>query len=80
MSEVAIRGNLEIGRINIEGKDFLTVCPDRNGGPMIYEFPDGSEAEIEFCLPGEDLDGRNPNICVRLRISEKESLILVGKV
>lgn len=79
MSEVAIRGNLQIGRVNIEGKDYLTVCVDKNGGPMIYEFPDGSEAEIQFCQPGEDLEGRNPNACVRLRISDKDSLILVGK-
>ena len=79
MSEVAIRGNLEIGRINIEGKDFLTVCADKNGGPMIYEFPDGSEAEIELCRPGEDLDGHDPSACVRLKISDKNSLILVGK-
>lgn len=79
MSEVAIRGNLEIGRINIEGKDYLTVCVDKNGGPMTYEFHDGSEAEIEFCRPSEDLEGRNPSVCVRLRISDKDSLIIVGK-
>ena len=43
MSEVAIRGNLQIGRVNIEGKDYLTVCVDKNGGPMIYEFPTGQK-------------------------------------
>lgn len=78
MSEVAIRGNLQIGRVNIEGKDYLTVCVDKNGGPMVYEFPDGSEAEIEFCQPGEDLDGRDPHKCVRLRRDGGDNVVFVS--
>lgn len=78
MSEVAIRGNLEIGRINIEGKYYLTVCVDKNGGPMTYEFLDGTGAEIEFCKPGDDLDGRDPRKCVRLRRDGGDNIILVG--
>ncbi len=34
---VSITGNLEIGRINIEGQNYLTVRVDKDGGPMLYE-------------------------------------------
>lgn len=63
---VSITGNLEIGRINIEGQNYLTVKIDKHGGPMLYMWEDGSDAEIQFCQPGEDLDGRDPNKCIRL--------------
>lgn len=75
---VSIIGNLEIGRINIEGQNYLTVKVDRDGGPMIYE-NDGSTKEILFCHPAEDLDGRDPNKCLRLRSHDgTDDVILVG--
>jgi hypothetical protein len=65
LMQVSITGNLEIGRINIEGQNFLTVKVDKDGGPMLYECS-GSVSEIQFCRTGEDLDGRDPNKCIRL--------------
>lgn len=52
---VSITGNLEIGRINIEGQNYLTVKVDSDGGPMLYE-TDGMTAEITFCRAGENLE------------------------
>ncbi len=54
---VSITGNLEIGRICIEGQNYLTVKIDKDGGPMLYENGRGI-GEIQFCRPGESLEGR----------------------
>jgi hypothetical protein len=75
---VSITGNLEIGRICIEGENFLTVKVDKDGGPMLYE-NDGGIAEIKFCQPGEDLDGKDPNKCLRLHHEGGDDIILVQK-
>ena len=58
---VSITGNLEIGRICIEGQNFLTVKADKDGGPLLYE-SDGGTAEVHFCRPGEDLEGKVSDI------------------
>ena len=73
---VSITGNLEIGRICIEGQNLLTVKVDKNGGPMLYE-TDGGIAEIKFCQRGEDLDGRDPNKCLRLHEEHGDDIIFV---
>ena len=75
--QVSITGNLEIGRICIEGQNFLTVKVDRDGGPMLYENDHGA-AEILFCKPGEDLDGRDPHKCLRLHYDDGDDVIFVG--
>lgn len=73
---VSITGNLEIGRICIEGQNLLTVKVDKNGGPMLYE-TDGGIAEIKFFQRGEDLDGRDPNKCLRLHYEHGDDIIFV---
>ena len=76
--QVSITGNLEIGRICIEGQNLLTVKIDKNGGPMLYENDHGS-AEIRFCQPGEDLEGRDPSKCLRLHYEGSDDVIFVVK-
>ena len=73
---VSITGNLEIGRICIEGQNFLTVKADKDGGPLLYE-SDGGTAEVHFCRPGEDLEGRDPHKCLRLKYENGDDVILV---
>ena len=73
---VSVTGNLEIGRICIEGQNYLTVKVDKDGGPMMYE-SDGGAAEIHFCNPGESL-GRDPHKCLRLHYENGDDVILVG--
>lgn len=73
----SITGNLELGRINIEGQNYVTVKIDRDGGPMLYEHSNGSTAEILFCRTGEDLGGHDPNKCLRLDYGDGNYTILV---
>jgi hypothetical protein len=73
---VSITGNLEIGRICIEGQNFLTVKVDKHGGPMLYE-SDSGIAKIHFCIPGENLEGRDPNKCLRLHYENGDDIIFV---
>ena len=75
---VSLTGNLEIGRICIEGQNFLTVKVDKDGGPILYENDHGI-AEVRFCKQGEDLDGRDPNKCVRLHYEHGDDWIFVQK-
>jgi len=75
---ISITGNLEIGRIRVEGQNLLTVKVDKDGGPMLYESNAG-QAEIRFCVPGEDLEGRDPEKCVRLHYDGGDDLILVQR-
>ena len=76
--QISITCNLEIGRINIEGQNYLTVKVDKDGGPMLYECG-GSVAEIQFCRPGEDLEGRDPNKCIRLHHEGGTDVIFVQR-
>ena len=46
---VSITGNLEVGRICLEGQNFLLVKVDAEGGPMMYENDRGA-AEIQYSL------------------------------
>jgi hypothetical protein len=73
---VSISGNLEIGRIRIEGQNLLTIKVDKDGGPMLYESDSGT-AEIQFCQPNEDLDGRDPEKCLRLHYLNGDDIIFV---
>ena len=75
---VSITGNLEIGRICIEGENFLTVKVDKDGGPMLYENDNGI-AEIKFCNLGDDLKGRDPSKCLRLHYEGRDDIIFVQK-
>ncbi len=77
---VSISGNLEIGRICVEGRNFLTVKIDKDGGPMLYEHEgDDGIAEIRFCQPGEDLEGQDPHKCLRLHYEHGNDVILVQR-
>ena len=75
---VSVSGNLELGRINIEGQDYVTVKIDKDGGPMLYE-SDAGTAEILFCQPGENLDGHDPRKCLRLHYDGGDDVVLVGQ-
>ncbi len=73
---ISITGNLEIGRICIEGQNLLTVKVDKDGGPLLYEGYRGT-AEIHFCKPGEALEGRDPHKCIRLHYDNGDDIIFV---
>jgi hypothetical protein len=66
---IALTGNLDVGRIKIDGKDYLTVAVDSKAPTMlVYTFlgPRGGEYEILFADHKDDLKGRNPETCVIL--------------
>ena len=44
----SITGNMEVGRIKINGEDHLTIKVDKNGGNLKWVWPDGDVNEIEF--------------------------------
>lgn len=73
---VSLHGNLHLACINIEGRDHLLVSVDRSGGPLLYE-SDAGTAEIRFCQPGEDLDGKDPAKCLRLHYAQGDDIIFV---
>jgi hypothetical protein len=66
---IALTGNLDVGRIKINGKDYLTVAVDAKVPSMlIYTFlgPKGGEYEVLFADHKDDLEGRDPETCVVL--------------
>ena len=66
---IALTGNLDVGRIKIDGKDYLTVAIDaKEPSMLIYTFlgPHGGEYEVLFADYRDDLEGRNPETCVVL--------------
>jgi hypothetical protein len=46
--QASITGNMEIGRIKINGEDHLTIKVDKNGGTLKHVWPDGEVSDIEF--------------------------------
>ena len=67
---VALTGNLEIGRIKIDGSDHITVRVDpKHPSHLFYTFlgSKGGEYEILFADDKDDLEGRDPERCVILR-------------
>lgn len=46
--QASITGNMEIGRIKINGEDHLTIKVDKNGGTLKHVWPDGEVSDIVF--------------------------------
>ena len=44
----SITGNMEIGRIKINGEDHLTIKVDKDGGTLKHIWPDGEVSDIVF--------------------------------
>jgi hypothetical protein len=66
---IALTGNLDVGRIKIDGKDYLTVAIDPKAPSMlVYTFlgPKGGEYEVLFADHKDDLEGNDPETCVVL--------------
>lgn len=78
-SHSSISGNMEVGRIKINGEDHLTIKVDKNGGNLKWVWPDGDIYEIKFgsVNDGKDYDGRDPEQCVRLE-GRTQNIILVN--
>lgn len=77
--QASITGNMEIGRIKINGEDHLTIKVDKDGGTLKHVWPDGDVNEIQFGKQddGRDYEGRDPEKCVNL-VGRNNTIILVG--
>ena len=64
----SITGNMELGRIKINGEDHLTIKVDKDGGTLKHVWPDGDVNEIEFSKEDNrdiKLVGRTQTIVLR---------------
>ena len=79
--QASITGNMEIGRANINGEDFITLKVDKKGGTLKHVWPDGDVSDIVFGKEGDghDYEGRNPEDCVNL-VGRTQTIILVNRV
>jgi hypothetical protein len=66
---VTISGNLEVGRTRINGENYFTVKEDKHGGGVWYGFNNELPFELKFCGADEELDGRDPEKCLRIKYS-----------
>jgi hypothetical protein len=65
---VALTGNLELGRVKISGVDYLTVrIEPKAPSKLLYTFlKTGSEYEVMFADNTDNLEGRDPEMCLIL--------------
>ena len=67
---IALTGNLDVGRIKVDGRDYLTVAVDsKEPSPLVYTFlgPKGGEYEVLFADRRDEIEGRDPETCIILQ-------------